>query len=729
MIIDLWHDERIDESERLGFEIPIDDPKAYLLAVDYEIRWRSRRFFVAEIEDRRDGNEVRKSVRCNALWYRLADPTFVGSIVLDGLTVAAGLEEILSGTDWTVGAQTVGALTTFSMEKQDLTKLALVREWAKVTQTAVVWNTDERSVDLVTDRGADRGVGFRYRRNLRTVLRRIRPPEATVLYGYGASGLNVAGVNGGEEFVEDFTFYTDQGIDITTARERFTRSRVWSDGSFLRDTDLLAAMVARLATMSSATITYEIGVVDLSELTGISEVVNIADTVRVFDEDLGVDLSTSVVRRKQYPLQPWRDEIELGKLPDVLASTDGAGRPQASNEWTMFVADSRAEFQIRNDGRFSVNRLPLKFREGGQAHYHLDFFGTGVGAGDLIAEVYDSSHAATVYRELRIPYVDGEVFHGTLQWAETDLSGQYDYRVRMRTEASGGPDPTKGIDVLLGESRFFILAIGAVQQTPPAGNTSLRYDYTGAVQTFTVPDDVTELTIEVVAASGGLGTLFQQGRALGGSVTAKFEVTPGDVFDVYVGGQPTDGANAGGWPAGGSGDLVAGANGSGGGGRSEVRPNGLAITDALLVAGAGGGAGEQSATFGQCGGDGGFWVASDGALAPASDGGLYPGAGGTGTAGGAGGIGTFATGAAGSQGAGGNAADATNGFAQPPGGGGDGFFGGGGGGTSNGAGLDGGGGGGGGSGHADEDAFDLEIADGVNEGDGYVVFTWTDPDA
>ena len=81
--------------------------------------------------------------------------------------------------------------------------------------------------DLVTDRGADRGVGFRYRRNLRTVRRRIRPPEATVLYGYGASGLNVAGVNGGAEYVEDFTFYTDQGIDITTARDHILAQWNW----------------------------------------------------------------------------------------------------------------------------------------------------------------------------------------------------------------------------------------------------------------------------------------------------------------------------------------------------------------------------------------------------------------------------------------------------------------------------------------------------------------------
>lgn len=723
MIVDLWHDERIDESERLGFEIPIDDPKAYLLAVDYEIRWRSRRFFVAEIEDRRDGNEVRKSVQCNALWYRLADPTFVGSLVLDGLTVAAGLEEILSGTGWTVGAQTVGTLTTFSMEKQDLTKLALVREWAKVTQTAVVWNTDERSVDLVTDRGADRGVGFRYRRNLRTVRRRIRPPEATVLYGYGASGLNVAGVNGGDEFVEDFTFYTDQGIDIATARERFTRSRVWSDGSFLRDTDLLAAMVARLATMSAGTITYEVGVIDLSELTGITEVVNIADTVRVFDEDLGVDLSTSVVRRKQYPLEPWRDEIELGKLPDVLASTDGAGRPQASNEWTMFVADSRADFQIRNDGRFIVNRLPLKFREGGQAHYHVDFFGTGVGAGDMIAEVYDSSHAATVYRELRIPYLDGEVFHGTLQWAETDLSGQYDYRVRMSTEASGGADPANGIDVLTGESRFFVLAIGAVQQTPTVANSETFRYVSNAAQQFTVPDGITEVTIEAAGGTGGVDSVFST-QANGGIVTATFPVVPGTIYDVYVPDQGGINTSAGRWPDGGVGDAVYGFEGMGGGGSARVIPAGGTLAEAILVAPAGGGQSEGHPSDAMRGGDGGLFTGDPGL-------GIAGGGGATQYAGGAAGVGNINNGTAGTFGDGGDGGHVTF-HGNCPGGGGGGWYGGGGGGVNTAGFGQKGGGGGGGAGYVAPDGFDIQAQDGGNtptspfDGEGYVVFTWAD---
>lgn len=727
MILDLWHDERLDDSERLGFEIPADDPKAYLLAVDHEVRWRGRRFFVTELEDNRDGTEARTSVECNALWYRLADPTYVGSLDLAAVTPAAGLATILDGTGWSVGVQTTSSSDLFSFEQQDATRLALVRAWALVTGTLVVFNTDEQTVDLVTSRGADRGVSFRYRRNLRRIRRRVRPPAATVLYPYGADGLTVSGLNGGSESIEDFTYYTDQGLTLDEARARFTRSRVWSDSTFIVDADLLAAAELRLAELAAPDVRYEMDVIDLSELTGIAESVSIADTVRVVDEVLGANLTTTVVRRRQYPLQPWRDEVELGTLPDVLATSARSSRPSLSNDWQMFTGDNDGLYIIRNDATWTTGRIPLRFRNGGQAHYHLDFFATGRGAGTLVAQVYDATAAAVVHRSLSIPYTDGAEIHGTLQWADFDLAGGYDYRVRFSTVASGGPGVTKGVDIETEAARFFVLALGAVQETPPPGELSQAFAYTGAVQTFTVPDNVTEIHIEAKGASGAVDTVFAGTSAPGGTVSARFPVTPGSVLDVYVGGRPSAGTQGGGWPNGGSGDSVAGSNGTGGGGSSHVVATGGAIASALIVAGAGGGQGKGFSSFQQNGGAGGFFAASDAPTGPS--GGNCPGSGGTIYAGGAGGIGTENNGSPGTLGQGGNGGNMSSSFGFPPGGGGGGYYGGGGGGANLGAGAGTGGGGGGGSGYVRSDATDVLFSDGSNTGHGAVVISWDDPDA
>lgn len=725
MILDLFHDERLDESERLVLTIPLNDPKAYLLdSPDRELEWEGRAFYVAEITDNRDGSEPTRTVEAWARWYRLGDSTYVGSFVLDDVTTRAGLEEILAGTGWTVAGSTTLSAATFSLEQQDKSRLALVREWAKVTGTYVVWDSLGRKVALTTTRGADRGLSFRYGRNLRSVRRRRRPPEATRLYVYGANGLTIAGVNSGAEYLEDLSFYTAQGLTEDEARASFTRSRVWSDSSFLVDADLLAAGQALLEQLAAGTVTYELSVVDLTEVLGFSEVVEIADTVRAVDPELG-EVTTTVVRRQHFPLEPWRDRIELGTLQTTDTTSDSTYRDPLADSWTMFVGDLGSALKIRNDGVFIGGRIPLRFRAGGQAHWHADVIATGVGAGTLFVDVYDATAGQTVRGPISVAYTDGASVHLSMQFAEVDRSGSYDYRARVWTEADGGPSATAGVDLAIADLRFFVLAIGAVQETPTLPDSE-SFAFTGAVQHFTVPDGVTELTITATGAAGGLSATYPGTRAGGGAVTASFGVTPGAVLDVYVGGCPGT-AHGGGWPNGGDGDTVSGSNGTGGGGSSHVVSSGGSIGSAMIVAAGGGGQGNGFSTAIQNGGAGGLFEGAD-AASGAPAGGNCPGGGATMYAGGAGGTGTEANGSAGTLGAGGDAGNMTNAFGFPPGGGGGGYYGGGGGGANTGAGAGTGGGGGGGAGFVAAGAWDIQADDGSSTGDGSVVISWTNPE-
>lgn len=723
-LIELFHDVRLDQSEVLGFTIPATSAKAYLVAEDLELEWRGRAFYIDEIEDNRDGERTTITAECPALWYRLGDLTYVGSLLLDNLTPAEGLAVILDGTGWTNGLATTTSTDDFSFEGQDLSRLALLRAWSKITGRFLVFNTGPQTVDLVDSRGIDRGLGFRYGRNVKKVRRRRRPPEVTVLYPFGADGLSIAGINGGVPYVEDFSFYTAQGMTLTEARARYTRSRVWSDASFVRDVDLLPAAEARLAELAAGVVTYELDVVDLTELTGISETVQVGDTVRVQDPDFVEDVRTTVVRTVRFPLEPKRDRVELAHIPNPLDDPfSGSSRPSSSQEWIQFTGPTLAAFEIRNDGDYITNRIGLDFREGGRANFHLDLFATGVGDGTLFVEVLEAVSAVVAFHPVQIPYLDGQVVAAKLSWAAEQLSGQYDYRVRVTTVADGGPSTSLGVNIdqdVDYEAAFWIMAQGAVQEVPNLAN-SQRFDFvgpSGGVQQFTVPDNVTELTVEVAGAAGSdadSGPARTPGGA-GAIVTATFTVTPGTIFDVVVGGR-------GGYPNGGSGDSTAVSNfGGSGGGSSDFRPNGGAFLSAFIIAAGGGGAGYRYNPATSTGGQGGFYAGGDGESAQGA----------TQYAGGAGGTIAGPFGEAGDtdgQGFGGDAGDETSSFAEPGGGGGGGLHGGGGASAAagNGAGL-GGGAGGGGSSYADPAALDLLFVDGGNDAaNGYVVFSWETP--
>jgi hypothetical protein len=177
------------------------------------------------------------------------------------------------------------------------------------------------------------------------------------------------------------------------------------------------------------------------------------------------------------------------------------------------------------------------------------------------------------------------------------------------------------------------------------GNTSTTYSFTGAVQTFTVPAGVDTITLEAWGAQGNSNPLGIIG-GLGGYATGQILVNAGDVLSIYVGGggtnSTTGGYNGGG--AGGNGGCTT-AFAGGGGGATDIRLNGVALTDRVIVAGGGGGAaGNRVSACGRGnggGGGGGYYGGGGGAAWPSTS--VILPIGGSQISGGAGGTSTYAT--------------------------------------------------------------------------------------
>lgn len=246
-----------------------------------------------------------------------------------------------------------------------------------------------------------------------------------------------------------------------------------------------------------------------------------------------------------------------------------------------------------------------------------------------------------------------------------------------------------------------------VVQSSAHGQTT--FTYTGASQSFVVPTGVTSLLITAAGAENG------------GLTTATIPVTAGATLDVEVGGADTNGS--GGYNGGGAGGTSFGTTGPGGGGASDVRVGGTALSNRVVVAGAGGG-GVCETLPGGCGGAGG---------------GLTGGAGGGGAGGAtqtAGGVGggpcgpDAAGGTSGISGVGGSGGGSSIGANLNGGGGGGGWYGGGGGGgwglpvNSGPCTTEPPFGGGGGSSYAEPSATNVTMTQGGQSGNGYVTIVW-----
>ncbi|WP_066757255.1 glycine-rich protein [Crocinitomix algicola] len=234
----------------------------------------------------------------------------------------------------------------------------------------------------------------------------------------------------------------------------------------------------------------------------------------------------------------------------------------------------------------------------------------------------------------------------------------------------------------------------------------ITFDYTGTVQTYTVPAGITRIHIEAFGAQGG--TALNDAAdciigGLGGQAEGELDVTPGDVLNIYVGGKGEAG-NIGGWNGGGE-ACDNESTCAKGGGASDIRIGGTELTDRVIVAGGGGGA-EWSGCSGSAGNGGGLEGAGG---AHPTEGGPN-GGGGTQVAGGVAGVAGY-NGEAGTFGIGGAAGAHPSGHS---GSGGGGWYGGGGSAEDGHA--------GGGSSYIADVEFGATTA-GVREGDGQIIIT------
>ena len=235
------------------------------------------------------------------------------------------------------------------------------------------------------------------------------------------------------------------------------------------------------------------------------------------------------------------------------------------------------------------------------------------------------------------------------------------------------------------------------------------FQYTGAVQQWTVPPGIDTIRVKMWGAAGGGGPYLTDAGGGGGFTEFELAVTPGESLEISVGqgGKAALGGTggAGGWPGGGGGGsgnlpaIISGVSfiiggGGGGGGATIIRR--LTNNTLIAVAGAGGGS-----AFGRNGGGGGGLEGQFTALTNEFN---QYGFGGTQSAGGAPAQNTFVPnsvlGTAGSAFLGGVGATDLNPDNQRKGGGGggSGYYGGGGGSAYDGSGLGVGSSGGGGSG-------------------------------
>ena len=168
-----------------------------------------------------------------------------------------------------------------------------------------------RLVHLLTVNGKDSGALFAYKKNMKSIERIVDTRSlVTRLYAVGADGLTFADINSGKPYLEDFTYSKE--IRITTL----------DCSSFTNPYQMKEFTAMRLAEYCKPTVSYVLNAMDLSVLTGYEhEAWNLGDYVRVEDKELGISVTTRIVRREYNLQEPWNTVLELSTTLKNLGSS------------------------------------------------------------------------------------------------------------------------------------------------------------------------------------------------------------------------------------------------------------------------------------------------------------------------------------------------------------------------------------------------------------------------
>lgn len=431
-------EDRLFADTRLSFTMRATDPKVVYVAIDGEVVYKSRRWKITDRDKRRDASGEYIDVQCEALWMELSDTSKVGTFGLTATDPLTGLTSILVDSGWSVGnAPNTG---TFSFLAFDQSLLSVILSWANITGTEPSFDTINRKVSLVTAVGIDRGIGFRYGRNMTEIKRKEQAPQATRLYAFGANSLTIENVNpSGLNYIEDYSYYTAQGLTLAEAQARYRKDQIWSDERYLLSLNLFDAARARLAALAQPTASYEMTVLDLSSLTGLPEdQFEIGDTVTVRDAILDIDVVTRVVRIVRYPNEPWRNEVELSYLRPGLgqAAFDNSARNNPNSaSIQMLVAESSATVFASS----VLNLCTISFSTTGAANGVVGglFVGTATGSGTVRVTIFvDSTQIGT---NIEQDFTTGQNIHiGIPTWFAGLAEGAHILALRASVIAGAG---------------------------------------------------------------------------------------------------------------------------------------------------------------------------------------------------------------------------------------------------------------------------------------------------
>lgn len=301
--------------ETLTFLISNHDKKRNLISNERLVELQGRRYIIRVVEDLKNNSNV-CTVTCDAVWYDLNDGELkylmhTGATTIDAKT---SVSQQLVGTEWTVGTVDVEGVRPRHTAEETETSLYNLRQIASNFGGDLYFDTVNYRVSLLSNMGIRHQKLFCYEKNTTSIKRTVDTRNLFTrfsLIGKDENGedVTVSDINGGKDYVENYSWYDSVGLPRKLKWCRKTDDR-WSDKQ-----NMLDYMKSWVAEYSKPAACYELSV----SLFDISP--NLGDYVFVHDKDLNIQGWLRVVSRKKNVLEPQKSTVQLESTKKTIVET------------------------------------------------------------------------------------------------------------------------------------------------------------------------------------------------------------------------------------------------------------------------------------------------------------------------------------------------------------------------------------------------------------------------
>ena len=320
----------INGEDTLSFKLPYRDSKRAYIDSEKKIQIVDDIYKVRTVTDTKDtdGSSVTE-VYAEAEFYDLTFSVLKEERSFEAEYPETAMAYALSGTEWSVGTVNVRTKRTWTSSEKNA--LSILRNVADLHGGDLVFDCANRLVHLLTVNGKDSGALFAYRKNMKSIQRVVDTRSlVTRLYAFGADGLTFSGINNGKPYVEDYTYTNEVRISTLDC------------SSFTNPYQMKEYAEMRLAQYAKPTISYVLNAMDLSVLTGYEhEAWELGDYVRVEDKELGISVTTRIVRREYNLQEPWNTVLELSTTLKNLGSS--------ASQWDNAADSLEGTSMVSND--------------------------------------------------------------------------------------------------------------------------------------------------------------------------------------------------------------------------------------------------------------------------------------------------------------------------------------------------------------------------------------------